>query len=69
MPDYELEDEDFVGSFRASIGNGLLTIRDIESVDVHASWTGNTDIDVTPDSIYMSVQHPVDGPATAELLR
>jgi C-terminal processing protease CtpA/Prc len=66
MTSYELDTEEFVGSFRASVGYGLLIIRDSNSTETHADWEGS-DIHVTRDSIYLCVQHPVDGPVTVEV--
>jgi hypothetical protein len=64
----ELDDEEFVGSFRALVGNGLLIIRDSHSTETHGNWgESGSDIDVTPDSIYLCVQHPVDGPVTVDV--
>jgi hypothetical protein len=57
---------EFVGSFRVAVGNGLLIIRDTESTATHEGWQ-DEDIHVEPDSVYLCVQNPVDGPVSVEI--
>lgn len=59
--------EEFLGSFCAFVGNGLLIFRDVNSIDAHADWEGQSEVHAVQDSIYLCVQHPVDGPVTADL--
>ncbi|MET7749739.1 hypothetical protein [Micromonospora sp. NPDC005367] len=61
------EEDGFLGLFRAFVGNGLLILRDANSVETHAEWAGDSEIHATADSIYLCVQHPVDGPVTVDL--
>ncbi|MEU4424173.1 hypothetical protein AB0F81_26400 [Actinoplanes sp. NPDC024001] len=61
-----VNDEAFLGGFRAFAGHGLLIFRDVRSENTHAGYSG-VGVHVTPDSLYVPVQHPVDGPVVAEV--
>ncbi|MFY1690252.1 hypothetical protein [Plantactinospora sp. WMMB782] len=64
---YQDEDEEFLGSFCAFVGNGLLIFRDVNSTDTHADYRWDTVTHAVADSIYICVQHPVDGPVEVDL--
>jgi len=64
--DPESEQEIFAGSFKGFVGNGLLIIRDSDSTAVHSGWQ-DEDIHVEASSVYLCVQHPVDGPVVVDV--
>lgn len=63
----DLVEDGFLGSVCAFVGNGLLVFRDVNSVDTHAGYAWDTAVHAAPDSIYVCVQHPVDGPVGVDL--
>ncbi|MEU4770960.1 hypothetical protein [Micromonospora sp. NPDC023644] len=59
--------EGFLGAFRAFVGNGLLIFRDVNSIDAHVDYAWDSLVHAAPDSVYVGVQNPIDGPVLVDL--